>query len=294
MSKVVSRSTSSPKKSRRTGSLALGRPDVDDAPAHRELGAVLDQALAPVADGAERAMKSSRSSVAAAAHHERARAAPRGPASGRCDARRGDDHPWARRRATRRQRSSARVGHDRDVGADPLERVGVPAGPQRHLVACAEQRRQRVAQRVGLGRRRGDRDDAGCLERVGAPPRGASRSALGASDPAALRRAHRRGDAARGPGAAPSASVTGAVHPSLRLVEVVVQQRLDGVGGRGDHVSPARACARPSGAAARSRRPAPCVGGLPMPMRSRDELLGAQDLTRWSAARCDRRGRRPP
>ena len=57
--------------------------------------------------------------------------------------------------------------HGLVVGTDALERVGVPARPQRDVVVGTEQRGDRVTQLLGLIRRRRDGEREVVFEGVG-------------------------------------------------------------------------------------------------------------------------------
>jgi hypothetical protein len=57
--------------------------------------------------------------------------------------------------------------HGLFVGADALERMGVPRGPQGNFIALTQQCRERITQLFGLGGSGRDRNDEGRLDGVG-------------------------------------------------------------------------------------------------------------------------------
>jgi hypothetical protein len=129
--------------------VALRRPHVDDAAAHGELGAVLDQTLAPVTRGGELADEVVAIEFGAATHDQWLAQRFGGQHLGDRAGRRHHDA-----RATRLAQLPAQQrarGHHRAVGADALEGVGVPTGPQDHRGVVVHQRGQRVAQLLGFG-----------------------------------------------------------------------------------------------------------------------------------------------
>ena len=136
----VSRSTSSPHRSMRTGHVGGRREDVDDRAAHGDLAAVLDLVLAAVA-APRRGGRRARSGRRRRRGRRRSARRPRrgGRVAGRAPApaRR---RPAERARARRGRRHIVRRRRPMvsTVGADPLERQRLPCREQVDLVGAEE------------------------------------------------------------------------------------------------------------------------------------------------------------
>ena len=235
-------------------------------------------------------MNSSRSSAVPAAHLDGARAAARarGPGRARAPTRRS---PSGARRLARRQRSSARVGHHRAVGADALEGVGVPPRPEGDLSLGRAAPRSASAHRVRpRWRWRHDHDRAVGVEGVG---RHRERRRV------AARRERRRRRTPRAPTGAtssrtrrrPAGGVTSAFTRRWASSKPWSMIASSASAAARDVLVERLACARRSGGAARSPRPAPWSGAC------RCRCAGVRNPAcaatwRSSAARCGPRVRR--